>query len=348
MPYIPATADEIARLLEARGERVGLEIASLFVRPRPKVGQFEFHFGRSCMQRKVSNVTSAGIVSNGDLTPFCSTTSRQLEGRAVFNCDAIILVHQGGWPWVEDIFHKGTDPSQILQEHSEQILFQRALKHVALRLSGKEPRVKMAEALLPAELWGELSRLRLIYYDSSVAGYDESERNRPAPVLRGLAHLEVDPTLVRVTFKPCSDSTCPVCECKEGTTAWLDEMVNTGRWAEIPEAVLVSFGDGGGYFVYHGNMRALHAIQRSYPLRAAVIASQEDFSCYLRNNEPAWFGVRELTKLLRYMRIFAAHPAVNKHSTRGLPPDLREEVAAIYYDRQTEAMNQAFGWDEDD
>jgi len=351
MPYAPITQTELTRLGEAIDQYVHFESADLFIVPKPEEGQYEFHFGRSSMQRKVSDVTSTGIISNGELIPFCSTESRQLEGRTVFNCKAVVLIYRGdSHPWVADIFYEGTDPSEILRKYSEQILFQRALEHVALRLQGSKPREKMAEALLPADLWEELNQLRLIYYDSTVEGYDPlDEEDRPKLVLSGLEDLisEINPGLIRVTFTPCSDSSCPVCASKERTMAWLDEMLGAGKQAEIPEAVLVKSTDGKSYYVYHGNMRAIHAIQYNYPLRAIVIADQSDFNRYLENNEPAWFSTRQLSALIQYMEIYAAYPAANKHSVQGLPSDLREEVVAIYQAQQSEAMNRAFGWDDD-
>lgn len=353
MPYIPATTNEIARLTKVRGEYVNFETASLFIKPRPEFGQFELHFGRSCMQRKVSDVTSTGIVSDGELIPFCSTQSWQLEGRTVSRRDAFVLIYRKesvlDYKWVDDIFYKGTDPSEILQKYSEQILFQRAIKYVALRLRGKKPREKLAEALLPADLWEELSHLKLIYYDSTVEGYSpRDEEDRPKLVLRGLEISEINPDLIRVTFTPCSDSSCPVCASKERTMKWLDEMVSAGKQTEIPEVVLVKSQDKREYFVYHGNMRVIHAIHHNYPLRAAVIVSQNDFNRYLENNEPAWFGAKQLAELFQYLKIYATYPAANKHSVQGLPPHLRKKVLAIYGAQQTEAMNRAFGWDDDD
>ena len=150
----------------------------------------------------------------------------------------------------------------------------------------------------------------------------------------------IRPSTLTITFCHPSDS-----EKKQKTWQWLDEIIKKGEQDKIPQVVVVCDPDTKNLLVYNGNIRTLHAISNCYDLKVTILFNQDDLDNHLKNNAPAWFGIRNFDELVEFMRIYAAYPTPD---TTNMPEDLKKKVSQKDQEWQMGQAKKFFGWYDDD
>jgi len=99
--------------------------------------------------------------------------------------------------------------------------------------------------------------------------------------------------------------------------------------------------------IYSGNIETLHALENNYELRLIILFSQEDLTDYLKDHPALWFEIEDLNELLKFMRIYAQYPELDKQAVE-MPKEFQEMITAKRVHQESVMMYKFFHTFDDD
>jgi len=152
-----------------------------------------------------------------------------------------------------------------------------------------------------------------------------------------------------VTFIHCDDRSCHNCQKKQKTFHWLEQILNSGKWEEVPPVIIVKDAESEQLLVYDGNVRTNFATLKKLNLRAVIITDQNELNDYFKDHSVLWFGIKDFRELLEYMRIYANYPRDDRF--KEMPAELIKKIKEKSWQYEEECRkerNRFFGWYNDD